>query len=331
MRNLKLLMLLFVLSLISCSTDSDTSEEISKTEMKLNPRFVNLENTVKTIKIPENSSLKTTLDKEEIHVRVFSAEYITNGEDGKMGNTVFFNNGGNKKLAGDFLPFEFLDESPNISYFVDQTRPSKDLGIEVTTVAIDRAMETWDGITCSDLGIFQYVPETTTSTGYIVKLVYDLGLMATDLGGSYEYFGDVVHSGWLPAEFFDVPEIFGPEGGSDSVLGVTFTIQFTDEFGNAVDLDNNGKYDVAWREIYYNDAFTWNDGSTYDVETIALHEAGHGLSQAHFGKAFLSGGNGRLHFSPRAVMNAAYSGIQTEINKTDEAGHCSNWASWPER
>ncbi len=62
---------------------------------------------------------------------------------------------------------------------------------------------------------------------------------------------------------------------------------------------------------------------------MALHEAGHGLSQAHFGKAFRSGGNGKLHFSPRAVMNATYSGVQTSIDQTDNAGHCSNWASWP--
>jgi hypothetical protein len=86
---------------------------------------------------------------------------------------------------------------------------------------------------------------------------------------------------------------------------------------------------VAWREIYYNDAFLWRDGATYDVETIALHEAGHGLSQAHFGKAFADAGKGKLHFAPRAVMNAAYSGVQTEIDGTDKGGHCSIWGNWP--
>ncbi len=80
---------------------------------------------------------------------------------------------------------------------------------------------------------------------------------------------------------------------------------------------------------FYIDAFLWADGARYDVETIALHEAGHGLSQGHFGKAFVTDSNNVLHFSPRAVMNAAYSGIQTQIGKTDNAGHCSNWNSWP--
>ena len=90
------------------------------------------------------------------------------------------------------------------------------------------------------------------------------------------------------------------------------------------------RFDVAFREIYYNDNFSWaaNGTNHIDVETVALHEAGHGLSQGHFGSAFRSA-NGKLHFSPSAVMNAAYSGVQLDIGKTDNAGHCSNWGSWP--
>jgi len=144
-------------------------------------------------------------------------------------------------------------------------------------------------------------------------------------GGSDKYFADVVHAGWLPGAFFD---LLAPDGSS-FILGATFTIIFTDDQGNPVDTDNNNKLDVAWRETYYNDAFEWADGDDYDVETIALHESGHGLSQGHFGKAFRTNSNNKLHFAPRAVMNAAYSGIQTEITGTDNGGHCSNWASWP--
>src|SRR5688500_19661074 len=65
--------------------------------------------------------------------------------------------------------------------------------------------------------------------------------------------------------------------------------------------------------------------STTEYYTLSLHDAlpisGHGLSQDHFGKAFLSG-NGKLHFAPLAVMNASYSGVQTTIGKTDLGGHC---------
>jgi hypothetical protein len=249
---------------------------------------------------------------------VYMAEYLASEESGQVGRTVYFNNTGNKQLSADFVPGLSLDGTDNVSYYVDETRPSADVSVAVSSAAIDRAMETWDGVECSDLGIYKIPSDNGKATGFISAIL--------GFGGSIEYAADVNHAGWLPAPFFDA---IAPDG-STYILGVTFTIIFTDENGNPVDTDNNGKIDVAWREIYYNDRFTWRDGAHYDIETIALHEAGHGLSQAHFGKAFADAGGGKLHFSPRAVMNAAYSGIQTDIIHTDNGGHCSNWASWPE-
>ena len=91
----------------------------------------------------------------------------------------------------------------------------------------------------------------------------------------------------------------------------------------------------AFREIYYNDGFTWeidpNDqpgDGRFDLQTVALHEAGHGLSQAHFGAAFTTG-NGKLHVAPLAVMNAGYIFGQQQLAGSDNGGHCSNWANWP--
>jgi hypothetical protein len=248
---------------------------------------------------------------------VFSAEYLTSSESGKVGRTVYFKDVGNKQLTEDFVPGLSLDETDDVSYYIDETRPSDDLPVAVSSAAISRAMQTWDDVNCSDLGLFRIPSQTGIATGFVSELL--------GFGGSLDYVADVVHAGWLPAAFFD---LLAPEG-STFILGVTYTIIFTDEDGNPVDTDNNGKLDVAWREIYYNDTFEWADGDDYDVETIALHEAGHGLSQDHFGKAFRTNSNGKLHFAPRAVMNAAYSGIQTEINGPDNGGHCSNWASWP--
>jgi hypothetical protein len=261
-----------------------------------------------------NGSARTS---DEGNFAVFSAEYLTAEESGQVGRTVYFSNVGNKQLTADFVPGVSLDDSDNISYYVDQNRPSADLAVASTSAALVRAMNTWDGVTCSNLGLTQVPSSAAISTGYVSALL--------GFGGSFGYTADLVHAGWLPAGFFN---FLAPQG-STFILGVTFTITFTDDEGNPTDLDNNGKADVAWREIYYNDAFTWKIGNHYDVETIALHEAGHGLSQQHFGAAFASPGNDKLHFSPRAVMNAAYSGIQTEIGATDNAGHCSNWASWP--
>lgn len=248
---------------------------------------------------------------------VFSAEYLTTGESAEVGRTIFFRNVGNKQLAADFVPGTSLDGTDAISYYIDAKRPSMDLSPTVTGAAITRAMNTWNGVTCSDLDIYQVSFNKKNTTGFISELF--------GFGGSLNYVADVVHAGWLGADFFD---LVGPQG-STYILGVTFTIIFTDDDGNPTDVDNNGKLDVAWREIYYNDAFAWADHAHYDVETIALHESGHGLSQEHFGQAFLDAGSGKLHFSPLAVMNAAYSGIQTQISATDNAGHCSIWSSWP--
>jgi hypothetical protein len=248
---------------------------------------------------------------------VLSAEYITSGESGKIGRTIYFKNVGNKQLTADFVPGTSSDGTDNVSYYIDQRRPSADLSVAKTTAAIGRAMTTWENLTCSELGMYQIPSQRRLATGFVSELF--------GFSGSYEYVADVVHSGWLPGAFFDLVD----EDGSEYILAVTYTIIITEDDGTPTDLDSDGKADVAWREIYYNEAFAWADGAHYDVETIALHEAGHGLSQGHFGAAFLDAGTGKLHFSPRAVMNAAYSGIQTGITETDNAGHCSNWSNWP--
>ena len=318
MKTTKLYLMALAIGLfMSCDNDTNSSSESLENSVALKapqPRFMELPN-------PEASknAMIDLMAKGKYGYAVYMAEYITADGREEMGNTVFFRDLGNKQLAGDFVPAlsSLTDGTPDITYYVDNNRPSLDLSDATTEAAIDRAMGTWDDVTCSELGMTK-VAYDGRPTGFIAAL---LG----DPNGSFAYVSDVTHSGWLPRSFFDLIA----ENGGDFILGVTFTIVFTDGSGNLIDTDNNNKYDIAWREIYYNDGFSWNDGSTYDVETIALHEAGHGLSQGHFGTAFLSSGNGKLHFSPRAVMNAAYSGVQTSIQQTDKAGHCSNWSQWP--
>ncbi len=247
-------------------------------------------------------------------------EYFTTGENGEMGNTVFFKDVGNKQLSSDFVPGDpRLGGFTNMFYAVDNsdgaaTNSGAGLTAAQTEAAIDRAMATWDGVNCSDLGMTKIPLNPNQNFGQVADFFTN-----PNFPGFFAPGGPIVlHAGFLPGSFFD---ILAP-GGSQFILGVTFTLVF-----GGSDIDNNGKSDVAIKEIYYNDNFNWNDGSTYDVETVALHEAGHALSQAHFGKAFVN--NGGLHFAPRAVMNAAYSGVQTEITKTDNGGHCSNWAEYP--
>lgn len=253
---------------------------------------------------------------------ISSIEWITDGASDEIGQTIFFNDVGNKMLPHDFVPGDprsgGFTEIFNLTDLIDAATASGLTPLE-TTAAIERALDTWDSVPCSAIPI--------TNIGGVP---FDLGVVQNifGFGGNPDAFAHMTHAGWLPGAFFDVIE----PGGSGFILGVTFTFIWLDG-GLPTDIDNNGDIDVAFREIYYNDAFSWADDGVghFDVETVALHESGHGLSQGHFGKAFRTNRNGKLHFSPRAVMNASYSGIQTSIAKSDKAGHCANWAQWPNK
>ena len=239
------------------------------------------------------------------------------GADG-AGNEVFFNDRGNKQLGSDFVPGDprrggFTD----IAYALDGTEGATASGLSQaqTDGAILSAMNTWDNVTCSGGLELTNLGSSPFDLGYVEALV------TGGAEGSF-FFTDLMHSGFNTTV---TDAVFGP---GSNVLGVTFTFIWT-AGGAPTDIDNNGKSDVAFRDIYYNNAFSWAIGNNIDVETVALHEAGHGLSQGHFGKLFTSGGNEKFHFAPRAVMNAGYTGVQTSIGATDNSGHCSNWSQWP--
>jgi len=268
-------------------------------------------------------AINVALEAKGAKVRVFMAEIVSSGDTEAMGQTLFARDVGNKQLGHDFVPNDpRRHPGSNITYVIDGVDGGTSSGPDATATeaAIDRAMATWDAQTCSDLNM----------TGLGVA-PFDIGVVQSilGLGGIGSFFADVSHAGWLPAVFFDAIGPPPPEDpGSTFIVGVTFTFVFVDS-----DIDNNGKSDVAFREIYYNDAFPWgidvDEFATMDVETIALHESGHGLSQGHFGKIFRTNANGKLHFSPEAVMNAAVAGQKQTLLGTDIGGHCSNWAEWP--
>jgi hypothetical protein len=243
--------------------------------------------------------------------RVDSAEYLTSDDSGEVGQIVFFNNRAERRLDAHFVPGDprrggFTD----IAYIVDQAEGAIDgLTTAQTTAAIDRAMATWDDVNCSVIPITK-LPNIPAADIGVVEFL-------SGLGGSPFVFADVTHAGWLPGGIL-------PPG----VIAVTFTFVFVSG-PNPTDIDNNGRADVAFREILYNNAFTWAINANIDVETVALHESGHGLSQGHDGALFQTTANGRFHFSPRAVMNAGYTGVQQNLRTTDNGGHCSIWASWP--
>lgn len=249
------LVLLMLFTLVSCTEQTvvDTVQLDSP-----EPRFVDLSR--------YTSHLNGRSDGE--NYAILMAEFITIGEEEEMGNTVFFRELGNKQLAGDFVPVlsALTDGTPDISYYIDESRPSADVGVDISSAAIDRAMTTWDEVTCSEIGIHR-IPYDGTPAGFVAE--------AIGFGGGMDFVADVVHAGWMPADFF---EFFVPGGGAYIIAG-TFTIIFLDSDSNPVDIDNNGKYDVAWREIYYSDEFQWQDGDHIDIETDFQGAVGCGLAK----------------------------------------------------
>jgi hypothetical protein len=252
--------------------------------------------------------------------RVAMAEYVTGAGD-QAGATVISKNVGNKQLGFDFVPFDGRrgwsgpagGPMDDITYAIDQTGdavpPFGGLTAAQTDAAIVRAMGTWDAQQCSSLPLLRN-PDFGIDIGVIAFIF--------GLGGSPFVFADVQHAGWRDINF----------GGG--ILGATFTFGFIDGSGNFTDVDNNGKLDAAFREIYYDPSFSWaDDGVTdFDVEAVALHEVGHGLSQAHFGNIFIKN-DGSLKRAPAAVMNPFILGQTRSLLGTDNGGHCSIWGSWP--
>jgi len=238
----------------------------------------------------------------------------------KAGSTVFFEDRGNKQLSSDYVPFDPRNgNGADVPYVVDGTELGTSSGMTAgeTLGAIMNSMNTWNNVTCSSGLDLPFLGMAPFDIGFVQYLL--------GFGGSPGYFpGMITHAGVLPKAFFDA---FEP-GGGDFILGVTFTFVWEE------DLDQDGRDDVAIKEIYMNDDFNWQDApdddlgnGIYDFETVVTHEVGHGLSQAHFGKVHAAGG--KLHFSPAALMNAGYTVARREVTQTDNAGHCSNWGDWP--
>ena len=260
------------------------------------------------------ASINDALADQGASYRVHTLEWIAPNDADEAGTTVIAKDVGNKQLTFDFVPFDARrapwsgptgGPDDDITYAVDTFAPqASNLPLAVSEAAIDRAMGTWDAAQCSDLPI--------------TKIPLPPGVDVGAAAGGF-IVGDINHGGWL--------------GLPPGVLGVTITFGFCAPCAPTpvfTDIDGNGKGDTAFRDIFYSSGFFWADDgvSNFDVETVALHEAGHGLSQAHFGSIQIKN-NGNVQASPRAVMNAIYLGPFRNLAGTDNGGHCSNWAQWP--
>jgi hypothetical protein len=253
------------------------------------------------------------LQSQGYQIQLNMIEYYT-AQD-QQGRTVFFNNVGNKRLSHDFVAndprrADWSGATDDITWAMDGSFPDASAGgvldVVASQSAIANAMATWQNLACANLPL-NVNATSNANIGFMEYIIFG--------SGSPVIAADVVHAGFgTPVDLLLPPP----------VIAATFTFTFTD-----TDIDNNGMPDVAFREIYYTNNFNWGINSNIDVETVALHEAGHALSQAHFGKLHKTERNGKFHFAPKAVMNAGYTGVQQQLAGSDNAGHCSNWGSWP--
>lgn len=218
----------------------------------------------------------------------------------------------------------------DLSYLVDQSDGSALSVVNnavvllpngTTEPAIDRSILRWGNTTqCPSPAVTKLVDDGT-DPDVVDGLVFgNPALLGTPRA-------DITQAGWLGAAFFDKLT----PGGSQFILGVTFTFIFTEDDGTPTDLDRDGNADVAFREIYYNRSFPWTtnaalSANNIDIESVATHENGHALGLGHFGKVFVDNKD-TLKFAPRAVMNAVYASPFRELAGTDNASYCSVWAS----
>jgi hypothetical protein len=245
---------------------------------------------------------------------ISSMETLAGPDSNEMGLTVFSSVHGNKQLGHDFVPGDARrtwgnTNGANITWAYDTVDITADVSPAAQRAAITAGQEDWADVGCS-----------TVSTDE-VQAAGDIGFVQAfyGLGGDFDIKADITHATFIPGG------ILAP-----STLGVTFTFIFTDGSG-PTDIDNNGRLDTALREIWYNDGFAWDtEGApgTIDIQTVALHEAGHAMSRAHYGNVAVNP-QGKLLLTPRASMNAIYFGEFRELAGTDTGGHCSDWADWP--
>lgn len=305
----KYILILFLSALLfSCNTENSTSEElISSNEM---PTFAK-------INVGDYTAV------------LGYAEHLTDPLSGEAGRVEWFRKDlGNGQLSHDFVYGDprrafFNGGAAGVTIGVNEGWQSADANLTSQTAWMYESINIWDTEGCSDLTLSVNAIDPT-NPGVVANYFNTGGFIDESL----------IQADLTQVGFLGVSVIFPP---GSSTLGVTYTLFWADNEGNLTDIDNNGKIDIAFREIYYNDQYEWADNGLegrqpdgtrlFDLPTVAIHEVGHGFSAAHFGSIGVK--DGFLFAKPRTIMNAIYGGTLRDLTGRDRASLCSNWAQWP--
>jgi hypothetical protein len=277
------------------------------------------------------------------------------GYDAESPSVIFANN------RTHTTPYRWVEGDPRrdgrtgVTYAVDPVLQTSDFGlnglpaVEADGVPfrlstqqeldgyIEEAMQAWRDRQCSDAPI----QRVAVAEGTDPDQLDDLFLGRPSPSPTYVQPADIVQAGWQPIAFFEAFQT----GGSESILGVTFTFVFVEDQNTPdpnddvpTDIDGDGRLDTSLAEIYYNPAFIWtNRGADFFVDffSVITHESGHSLSLAHFGKVFVTKSaldDGAIQldefkYAPKALMNAIYVTGRDEITGSDNGSFCQVWAN----
>src|SRR5262249_22455701 len=137
-----------------------------------------------------------------IKVRIIKAEFLTGLSDNPSGNPsgkTIIADDRDKQLPSQWVPNDARRKADgrNITYLVDaKDALPNGLRKDVAEAAIDRAMATWNSVTCASLPIVKRLD--TGADPDLIDGLLGFGKIGTP------FLADIVHAGWMPPAFFDL-------------------------------------------------------------------------------------------------------------------------------
>src|SRR5262249_34169927 len=134
-----------------------------------------------------------------MNVRVYQAECVTGFSGNPVGMTLIANDR-DLRLPQQWVPNDARRNADgrNITYLVDQSdaTPNGGLSAAQTEAAIDRAMATWNSVSCVSIPIVKRADSGVDPD--IIDGLLGFGSVGTP------YLACIVHAGWMPPAFFEL-------------------------------------------------------------------------------------------------------------------------------